>query len=101
MNNVLTPTSPKIVISAILAFIVVIVVNSLPTEVVCQPANNECNYKYGFPFTSSYNNYIGKNSESMLMEGFLLNIVVWFVVVYLISVPLMVLFNKFKHRHGV
>ena len=110
MSDFLKPTSEKIVISIILTLITLFIINFFPTEIRCGtfgepkyissiseiPPNVECNYKYGFPFTSSYKNQIGKTTSGGIIGGFLLNIVIWFIVAYIVSIPISSLFNKFK-----
>ncbi len=94
MGDFLKPDSEKISISIALALIIVFILNSLPAEVHCESQTNECNYKYGFPFASSYSNQIGKSSSGMLIGGLLLNFAAWLVAAYFASFPVSSLLKK-------
>ena len=67
---------------------------SSPSEI---PRGTECNYEYGFPFASSYEHQIGKNSASMYEGGFVLNLLVWFVVAHIFTSTIWI-FRKVKRK---
>ena len=91
----LKPTNVKIILTAVLIIILMYLSNSYPIDIACSE-NTECNYKYGFPFISSYNNHIGKDSSGMYAEGLLLNFIIWLAITYLLSSAIIWVLNKKK-----